>query len=431
MLTQHGEDKSALRRWRMQTGRWETMHRDPATIADADAVLWSAAQEDWLAIAYHGAHRRWYGKARETSDVLAALEQQLPDANLQLTASVDRARWLVRAQRSDRAHDRYFVYTPGNNTLQPLFARDDATSRIPPRGATMHPVSYRGSDGMLLHGYVLLPNGIRAAEAPLVAWLHGGPVSRVYDEYEPTMQLLVNRGCVVFVPNFRVSSGYGKQYTRAANGDVGNGRVLADMIDGLDFLLNEGIGDRNRQAVMGMSFGGYASLLALSHHPLRFRFALAAAPPTDYGWIKQWQAEHENEALRPEGPGLSLQFPLYGFRYQDAAWRRKMQRESPLAALSALQAPAYIWAGAVDERVPLKSIVNYVGAARQLGKSVSLLIDPQAGHVPESVVGAEAYLYLVERAAQRHLGGRLTPASAELSTFLRSNLRVDVEVRPN
>ncbi len=280
---------------------------------------------------------------------------------------------------------------------------------------------------MLLHGYVLLPGGIEPGKAPLIACLHGGPISRMYDEYNGGIQLLVNRGYAVFVPNFRVSTGYGLDYVLSAHGDVGNGRVLADIIDGLDFLLAEGIGDRERQAVMGMSFGGYASLLALSHHPTRFRFAFAGAPPTEYGWIKQWQAEHDSEALRPEGPPLSQVFPRLGFPYEDAAWREEMQRESPLAALPALQAPAYIWAGARDDRVPLKSIVHYVGEARRLDKPLSLLIDPDAGHSPESALGTEASLYLIELAAHRHLGGELSSVSPELQEFLRRNVRIDID----
>jgi len=291
----------------------------------------------------------------------------------------------------------------------------------------MHAVSYRARDGMLLHGYVMLPSGIASRSAPLIAWLHGGPITRMYDRYDPAMQLLVNRGYAVFVPNFRASTGYGLSYVLAAKGDVGNGRVLSDIIDGMDFLLAEGIGDRNRQAVMGMSFGGYASLLAVSHHASRFRFAFAGAPPTEYGWIKQWQADHDSEALRPEGPPLSLQFPQLGFPYKDSAWRQKMIRESPLKAVPSLKAPVYIWAGARDDRVPLKSIVNYVATARRLGKPLSFLLDPDGGHTPATAIGAEAWLYQIEVAAQRHLGGALSPASPELRTFLRRNVRIDNE----
>ena len=329
----------------------------------------------------------------------------------------------MQAQQADRATDRYYLFRPEHNRLQPLFAREDVASRLPPRGAAMHPVSYRVSDGMVLHGYVLLPNGVASGSAPLIAWLHGGPITRTTDRYDATMQLLVNRGYAVFVPNFRASTGYGLHYMRAVNGDVGNGRVLADIIEGMDFVLAQGIGDHDRQAVMGMSFGGYASLSAVSHHPARFRFGFAGAPPTDYGWIKQWQAEHDSDAIRAEGAPLSLQFPRLGFRYNDPAWREKMRRESPLAALRTLQASVYLWAGARDDRVPLKSIVHYVGEARRLGKPLSLLIDPDAGHTPASALGGEALLYLIESAAHRHFGGGLSPVSPELGAFLRRNVR--------
>ena len=102
-----------------------------------------------------------------------------------------------------------------------------------------------------------------------------------------------------------------------------------------------------------------------------------------------------------------------------------MLRESPLTALPSLQAPAYIWAGARDDHVPLKSIVNYVGEANRLGKSITLVIDPDGGHAPVNALGAEAALYMIEVAAHRHFGGSVSPVSPELGEFLRRNLRID------
>ncbi|MDB4907999.1 MAG: peptidase prolyl oligopeptidase active site domain protein [Gemmatimonadetes bacterium] len=426
VLSQHGEDKLALRRFSSGSGKWETIQRDPAAMADADEILWSAERENWTAISFHDGRRRWVGNDSTDRAVVAALERRLPAANLQLSASRDGTLLLVRAQEADVAIDRYYLYRPDRGQLVPLFAREHATTRAPALGAAMHPVAYRARDGMLLHGYVLLPSGVDAATAPLVAWLHGGPVTRTYDQYEGSMQLLVNRGYAVFVPNFRVSTGYGLSYVLAAKGDVGDGRVLSDLVDGMDFLLAEGIGDRARQAVMGMSFGGYASLLAITHHPARFRFAFAGAPPTDYGWIKQWQAEHDSDALHPEGAPLSLQFPQLGFPYRDAAWRAKMARESPLAGVRSLEAPAYVWAGERDDHVPLASIVKYVSEVRRAGKAVSVLIDPEGGHGPTTPLGTEASLYMIELAAHRHLGGGLAPASPDLQAFMQRNLRFDM-----
>ena len=420
ILSQHGGDKVELRRWRHGSTRWETVHRDPTGIANAGDLLWNDAREDWMGVAYHAGRRRWYGNNERDRAVLVALQKKLPEANLYFSATTDGATLLVQAQQADVQQDRHYLLRAAQNELQPLFARDVVRSTP---GVPMHPISYRARDGMMLHGYVMFPTGGAAAKAPLIAWVHGGPIARTYDRYDAVLQMLVNRGYAVFIPNFRASTGYGLKYTLAAKGDVANGRVLADVIEGMDYLLEQGIGDRRKQAVMGMSFGGYMSLLAVSHHPARFTFAFAAAPPTDYGWIKQWQAENDSESLRGEGAPLSLQFPLLGFRYKDPAWREKMRRESPLATVQALKAPTYIWAGTHDDHVPLKSIVNYVAAAQRLKKPVNLMIDPNGGHVPQSRLGSEALLYQMEMAAHRHFGGAVAPASPELMAFVRRNTR--------
>jgi dipeptidyl aminopeptidase/acylaminoacyl peptidase len=195
----------------------------------------------------------------------------------------------------------------------------------------------------------------------------------------------------------------------------------------LDHLLALGIGDRERQAVMGHSFGGYLSLLAVSHHPTRFAFAYAGAAPTDYGWTKQWQAENESDGLRGVGVPVALSFQHHGLPFTDAAWREKMRRESPLAAIPRLRTPIYLWAGAHDDRVPIKSLTHYASEVRRGGRAVGLLIDPDAGHSPRSARSEEAWVYLMERAAHRHFGGGLTPASPELEGFLRQSVRIDTE----
>jgi len=427
MLAQRNEDKLALQRWLANSRRWQTVHRDPSGIADVDALLWSTARQDWQAIAYYGERRHWFGNGASAQSYLTALKRRLSEANLQLSASADGRVWLVRAERANWPVARHFVYWPGSDRLHRLFARDDAAVQAPApqQLTTAHPVSWRASDGMLLHGYVYLPRGVALAKVPLIAWLHGGPFGRLTDEYDARMQLLANRGYTVFLPNFRASTGYGLRYMRAARGDVGNGRVLRDAIEGLDFLLAQGIGDRDRQAVMGHSFGGYASLLAVSHYPTRFRFAFAGAAATDYGWVKQWQVANESEALRGDGPPVALSFPQHGLPFADPAWRQKMRRESPLAAVSQLRVPIYLWAGARDDRVPVKSVVHYASEAERQGKPLTLLIDPETGHNPKRLLNAEAWMFLMERAADRHFGGGATPVSPELAAFLRGHVRVD------
>ena len=96
--------------------------------------------------------------------------------------------------------------------------------------------------------------------------------------------------------------------------------------------------------------------------------------------------------------------------------------ESPSSTTVSVTAPA-------GGNFTALSIVHYVGEARRLGKPVRLLIDPDAGHGPESVLGAEACLYLIEDAAHRHFGGGLSSVSPELRAFLRRNVRIDIDAR--
>ena len=226
------------------------------------------------------------------------------------------------------------------------------------------PVHYRGRDGTRLHGYVYLPHGVAGKQMPLMAMLHGGPFKREYDEYNAVVQLLANRGYAVFVPNFRASTGYGVEYVRSVQGEFGDGRVLADIIDGLDALLEAGVGDPGRQAVFGQSFGGYGSLLAVAHYPKRFAFAVASAAPVDFGWVVRWTGTHDSSALATDGPPAEVFFSHYNVPTSDAVWTERMRRESPLAYVGKLNTPLYIWAGAHDDRVPLPGVARYVAAGR-------------------------------------------------------------------
>jgi hypothetical protein len=251
---------SRCRLWR--AGRWTTLHRDPAGIADASALSWDWTHHDWRAIAYDGARRAWFGRDAATRAGFGRVATSLPGCTLARVHDARRSAVAGACAAIGLGGGSARAVRPDRDRTWPLFSRDDAAVRAPVPAALViaRPVTWRARDGMALHGYVYLPRGIAPAKAPLIAWLHGGPFVQVDDDFQPQVQLLVNRGYAVFLPNFRSSTGYGLAYTRAAQGDVGNGRVLHDVLDGLDTLLAQGIGDRTRQAVMGHSFGGYLSL---------------------------------------------------------------------------------------------------------------------------------------------------------------------------
>lgn len=421
-LAQNGTDLMSLQRWHVESGAWQTLHSDPRDIADAVSLLMQADGADWLAIAYRPDRLEWHGRTDSTSRALAALQAKLPDANLYLETSNDGRRWLVRAKRADWLHDRHYLYDLGGGTLSPLFELERDSAPAPGQLATATPVHWRGNDGLALHGYVYLPQGVPLTTAPLIAFIHGGPYSRSLGEADPFVQLMVNRGYVVFNPNFRASTGYGINHVKATEGNFGKHGVLDDIVSGLDHLLAIGVGDPERQAVAGHSFGGYASLLAITHHPERFAFAVASAAPVDFAWTMSGIATEGGSALSDDGPPVEVLFPGYGVPYQDPDWHARMRRDSPLMHSVARRTPVYLWAGAKDDRVAVESLVRYLAESDPDSKP-ALLIDPTSGHSPHQRLNEEALAWLIEASADRHFGGGVSPPSAELGDFLSRNLR--------
>lgn len=424
-LAHNSADLASLQRLDAGSNRWRILHSDPRGIADAASVLMQTDGRDWAAVKYRPDRVEWHGRTGDLDAVLDFLEKAIPGANLDISPANDGSRWFVRAAKSEWQHDRYFLYDLDETTgkiLRELFSEERRAGIPASRLAAMLPVHWRSRDGMALHGYVFLPRGVALENAPIIAFIHGGPYGRSLGEGDPGTQLMVNRGYIVFKPNFRASIGYGVNYATAARGDFGRVGVLDDILTGLDHLIANGIGDAKQQAVVGHSFGGYASLLAVTHYPQRFAFAVPSAAPVDMAWNMESIAIEGGSALSADGPPLEVLLPGYGVPYAERGWHEKMQRESPLAHAAELRTPVYLWAGAKDDRVPVESIVRYVANAAPDFRPL-LLIDPDSGHSPRERLNAEALAWLIESAADKHFGGGITPPSPALQAFLQKNLR--------
>jgi len=425
-LAHNGSNLKSLQRWSSVDRKWQVVHRDPRGISGARSVIFSADATDWLALAYRPDHVTWHANdtrdGRAMAEALSFLSGALPGANLDFTIAESGRRWLVRAGRANWQHDRFFLFDEPARELEELFASQRRGEMPPAHLAEVLPVHWRAEDGLDLHGYVFLPKGVDLATAPLIAQIHGGPYGSSSGESDPGTHLMTNRGYIVFKPNFRASTGYGVAYVTATEGNFGKEGVLDDILSGMDYLLENGIGDPERQAVVGHSFGGYASLLAVTHHPDRFAFAVPSAAPVDMAWSMQDIAIEGGSALPMDGPPIEVLFPGYNVPYNDPEWHARMRRDSPLEHAGDLQTPVYLWAGARDDRVAVESLVRYVAEANPDARPV-LLIDPDAGHSPRRRRNSEALAWLIEFAANEHFGGGLTPPSPELQRFLARNLR--------
>jgi Dipeptidyl aminopeptidases/acylaminoacyl-peptidases len=132
--------------------------------------------------------------------------------------------------------------------------------------APMTPISYPSSDGLMIPAYLTVPKGVPAKDLPLVVFPHGGPWARDSWGFNNYAQWFANRGYAVLAPNFRGSTGYGKKFLNAGNKEWGL-KMQDDITWGVKHLVKEGIADPKRVAIMGGSYGGYATLAGLTFTP--------------------------------------------------------------------------------------------------------------------------------------------------------------------
>lgn len=410
------------------TGVPQTLHVDPAGVADLDELTLDPINGQPLIAAYRSTVPASFGLTADAQRQVATIARQLPGRDLSIAVGRGAdARWLIGTGASWQQGKRWYLYDPRTGVLRdvltepPAFDRDARATPWLPASAMARkiPFAYTASDGMRLHGFVSLPPGAAAASVPLVSFVHGGPWGRARPEFNAYVQLLVNRGYAVFEPNFRGSTGFGRDYVFAAKGDFGNGRVQQDIVEGTHYLLAQGVGDARRVGIVGASFGGYSTLLGVIFSPELFKVGVAIVPPPDFAWDLRWIGR-SSEALN-----LSRYIPYHAWLrissldLHDATTMTRLHAQSPLAHAAALQRPLLLVAGGEDHRVAIRGVLAYAATLRLLGKDVSLLVDPQAGHSSQQPLAREAVAYLLERMLSAHLGG-LAPArpDAALSGYL-------------
>ncbi|TFW29391.1 S9 family peptidase [Massilia arenosa] len=408
----------------LASGQRAPVRTDPRGISDLrDVVLAPATRQPMLAV---------YGLPRVHSEALvpearraaAALAERFPDTNVAIAPA--RGRWLLTETGAQLQHPRYWLFDPETGTTSSILAAERAAGQPLDAAqlAPTAPIDYTASDGMRLHGYLTLPRGVPAARAPLLTMVHGGPWGHFDGGYHWLAQLLATRGYAVFQPNFRSSTGYGARYMLAAGSDFGNGRVQRDIIEGVQWLTAHGIGDAKRMAILGDSFGGYSTLLALTWTPELFRFGLAAVPPTDFARTLGAMSRRHDE--RDGEVPFAVQVRELGIHADDPQALAAIAAAAPERHAGAVVRPLLILAGGKDDKVDIAGVTGYVAQLEKLERPVTLLVDPDEGHNVKGPMPRQAYAYLLERMLQRYLEGPPpTPPSPDLQAYLARVIRAN------
>lgn len=405
------------------------LHSDPKQRFDIGGVIFDRVSGEPIIVDYATSFLETFGLTNDTRRHLAAINEHLESRILNIQANNSSGTWLVTDRDPRLKRARFFLYDSDSQTMtrplqelvktieatEPALRDDDIALRTP--------IWYTASDGLRLQGYVTLPRGHDLSEVPLVVVPHGGPWSRVRGYFDKQAQFLANRGYAVFQPNFRASTGFGRNYVTSANRDFGHGRVHEDIIEGTEYVLSRGIGDRNKLAIVGHSFGGFSALGALAFTPQLFQVGVAGAPPAALSKAIKYYFDADD-------------FDGSGFRRIDVMARlavdikdpvdvKRSYEQSPDYFAARVSRPVYIWAGERDERVNILDVRDYALRLEAMDKDITFLSAPDEGHSPRGDIALEAYYYLTELALHRHIGGRLeSNLSPRLQRYLNRHVVV-------
>lgn len=300
--------------------------------------------------------------------------------------------WLV-SYTNDDGPVYYYSYDRKTRKASFLFSQQPQLEGL--ALAPMQPVSYKSSDGLTIHGYLTLPVGVPAKNLPTILLVHGGPWARDSWGFNPLVQWLANRGYAVLQVNYRGSTGYGKNFLNAGNREWA-GKMHDDLIDGVDWLIAQGVADPKKVAIMGGSYGGYATLVGLTFTPNVFAAGVDIVGPSNIVSL-----------LRTIPPYWAPARAMFRKRVGDLEKEEAfLKSRSPLFYVDQIKAPLLIGQGANDPRVKQSESDQIVAALRKAKKPVEYIIYTDEGHGFARPENRMHFYARTEAFLARHLGGR-------------------------
>ncbi|MEX2397948.1 MAG: prolyl oligopeptidase family serine peptidase, partial [Balneolales bacterium] len=317
------------------------------------------------------------------------------DGQINITSrTADENIWMVNVN-SDTDPGSSYVYARDEGDLELLYqSRPDLPSE---HLAEMRAVRYTSRDGLEIPAYLTLPKGREPGNLPVIINPHGGPWARDHWGYNATAQFLANRGYAVLQPNFRGSTGYGKEFLNAGNKEWGTGAMQHDITDGVEYLINEGIADPDRIGIYGGSYGGYATLAGLTFTPDLYSAGVSFVGPSNIITLLN--------SIPPYWEPVRKMFSIRVGNLDDPQELEMLKEQSPLFSAEQIAAPLLVIQGANDPRVKKAESDQIVAALRDLNREVEYIVAPDEGHGFAGRENRLAYIADMERFLSEHLGG--------------------------
>jgi acetyl esterase/lipase len=298
----------------------------------------------------------------QLADLQEKLDSAIPSMSVNIVSlSADHKKMLIRTEAADTPGSVYYFDTAyGVMHRIALINEQIGDQHLAP----VKVISYKARDGLSIEALLTIPLGRSPSQLPLIVMPHGGPWAQDTLAYDYLQQFLANRGYVVLQPNFRGSTGYGTDFLKKGEGQLGLA-MQDDITDSVNWAVTQGLVDPRRVCIVGASYGGYAAMWGIAKDPDLYRCAISIAGVSNL----------QREVNRFEGD-------MNSNRYSDM-WKRMtpdFDAVSPLNAVDRIKAPLLLIHGKKDVTVASAQSVRMYDRMHKVGKNAELVLLPLADH---------------------------------------------------
>ena len=413
-IDSRGRDTAALIAENTETGQRTVIAEDAR--ADIGGTMRDPRTGAVEAYSVNYLRTEWTALDPEVKASLDWLREQLEgDFGVQ-SRTDDDSKWIVWNDPLV-ASTRTLIYDRAAGTLEEFYVTRPELAGAPLQ--PMHTLEIGAGDGLTLPSYLTLPpgsdsnaDGVPDAPVPMVLVVHGGPWARDGYGFNSMHQWLANRGYAVLSVNFRGSTGFGKDFISAADLEWG-AKMHDDLIDATDWAIARGIAQADKVAIMGGSYGGYATLVGLTFTPEKFACGVDIVGPSNLETLL--------ETIPPYWEPLVKQFHERMGNPQTPEGMALLRERSPLYKADAIVRPLLIGQGANDPRVKQSESDQIVEAMKKAGIPVTYVLYPDEGHGFAKPANSISFMAVAENFLSTCVGGRaetigdaLAPSSAQI-----------------
>ena len=385
-----GRDKMAIFEFDLKTGKeGKLVYENPKV--DVSHLLLSRKRKLLTGVAFETDRLEYAFFDELRADLQRNVDAVLPDTVNTVVSSNRDETIFVFHSGSDRSRGAYHLFHTEAGELTKLF--DLSPWLDAGQMAEMKPVSYTARDGLEIPGYITLPKDRGDVPFPMVVHPHGGPWSRDSWGFNPEVQFLADRGYAVLQMNFRGSTGYGRKFLEASFGQWGLA-MQDDISDGVNWAIENGYADKNRVAIYGGSYGGYATLAGMTLTPELYACGVSYVGVSNlFTWIAAFPPYWK--------PFLEMMHEMVGHPERD---EERFRATSPFFHADNIKSPLLVAQGANDPRVKKEESDQIVSALKKRGIATEYLVKDNEGHGFRNEENVFEFYRLMERFLGEHLG---------------------------